>query len=272
MRSCNQGDYIYKVFDDMDSQLKAARLVRLTDLDNESAALKNLLKGMSNKLTARLEKKEAGLGLHRRGGSEAKLSYNDVLVKKVRTLRAQVRNNGTGTVTTEQIIAMGEKEIEDIEKTMARKEALKGRSGDIYSLVSEYEAMIPQIEQELVDLRRLQKQNEGELFKARAKKRAEESLFDRMEKLNAELNKLKQRTDEETQRLTRALATHSTFGEMVLKETAEIEKLKIEHPDVDFEELTQKKQAMNAGVYWRLASKRMTIKEHVRIVETTLNR
>lgn len=89
------GDYVYRAFDDVDSQLKAARCVRLADLESESALLKNLLKGMSGKLTAKLEKKETALLLHRRGASESQLSCNEQLAKKIRTLKAQVRNNGT---------------------------------------------------------------------------------------------------------------------------------------------------------------------------------
>lgn len=153
------------------------------------------------------------------------------------------------------------------------KQAMHMETHEVDKLIEEHQREFEDMKRHLVELRREQTTNGRHLVKKSNERRIDGDYISKIEKLSKEINQIKMKTEEENKRMNKITENMDKLKTLVEDEKIQYLELRQKHEvDADFDELNDKNLEETEKKYWRLISRKTTIEEHIKTVESTTDR
>ncbi len=153
------------------------------------------------------------------------------------------------------------------------KHAMDMETHELDKMIEDNQKEVEDLKRVLVELRREQTNNSRALVKRANERRIDGDYITRIEKMSKEINLIRNKTEEENKRMAKISENMDKLRMLVEDEKMQYLELRQKHEvDVDFDELNDKNLEETEKKYWRLMTRKTTIEDHIKSVESTTDR
>lgn len=153
------------------------------------------------------------------------------------------------------------------------KQATNLETHELDKIIADHQQELEEMKRHLAELRREQTANSRLLVKRANERRIDGDYANKIEKMTKEINLIRNKTEEENKRMAKITENMDKLRVLVEDEKMQYLEVRQKHEiDVDFDELNDKNLEQTEKKYWRLINRKTTIEDHIKSVESTIDR